>query len=158
VLSKRVSAHRLPTDVAGVFGEEPDAEVLQQIKSSLAACGDSNSRFDKRKGNLYVFRVTGERTCPYGHQHQGSNNFCVRVKGDSLEYVCNSPECARIRPRKQIGVATFARGEASVEPVDADRDQTVYGCATMEFVDFWAFQADKGGSRIFSYMYSFCKR
>ncbi|GAQ79182.1 phage/plasmid primase-like protein [Klebsormidium nitens] len=158
VLSKRVSAHQPPTDVAGVFGEEPDAAVLQQIKSCLAACGDSTSRFDKRKGNLYVFRVQGERTCPYGHQHQGSNNFCVQVKGSRLEYVCNSPECTIIRPRKQIGVLSCAQGEASVKPVDADRDEAIYGCVTKELVDFWAFQGDKGGSRIFSYMCSFCKR
>ncbi|GAQ92546.1 Bacteriophage/plasmid primase P4-like protein [Klebsormidium nitens] len=111
------------------FDKEPDIAVLERIKSCFAECGDSGSRFDKRKGNLYVFRVQGERTCPYGHHHQGSNNLSILVKGSSFYYHCNSSECQSIMPRKQIGDLSGVEEEArgSVRPVDVDGDEAVLG-------------------------------
>jgi hypothetical protein len=132
-----------------------DDAVLARIKEHLAAHGDVTSRFDRKKGNLFVFRVDGERTCPYGARHRGSNNFAVLLTGTRLEYVCNSSECSARRPRAVIGELTIRDRMvgATVEAVHPIHDKSVYEKLEKSLVDYWAFQGDRGGSRIFTHMY-----
>ncbi|GAQ90320.1 hypothetical protein KFL_006270020 [Klebsormidium nitens] len=96
-----------PVEVA----HPPATALLRRIEESVAATGDLRSRFDKRKrspvGDMYVFRVAGERTCPYGAHHSGSNNFCVLVHGKKLLYHCSSSECCDIQPKRMIGELTL---------------------------------------------------
>jgi hypothetical protein len=87
--------------------------VLERIKACLAKHGDTTSRFDKLKRSaarsMYVFRVDGERRCPYGADHSGSNNFAVLVRDRALLYHCSSGECSEVRPMRQIGKLTRFR-------------------------------------------------
>jgi hypothetical protein len=141
----------------------PVPALLKRIEECVAATGDTRSRFDKLKrspeGDLFVFRVNGARTCPYGAHHSGSNNFCVFTRGTDVLYKCNSSECCDIIPKCKIGELTLQESMLGGEtaPVAWD-DRTVYGRYTKDFVDYWAFQGDKGGSRIAAQMYSTCNR
>ncbi|GAQ83538.1 hypothetical protein KFL_001520080 [Klebsormidium nitens] len=89
----------------------PPPAVLERIKKCLADVGDTSSRFDKLKRfpggpDLYAYRVSGARVCPYGVSHSGSNNFCVLVRGRGLFYKCNSSECCDVHPQRKIGELT----------------------------------------------------
>lgn len=137
----------------------PPPAVLRRVEECVAATGDSHSRFTKVKrsaaGDTYVFRVNGARVCPYGGRHSGSNNSCILVRGKELQSHCNSGECCDIRPRQVIGELTpqeyLLGGEIAAV---GENDKTVYDKLTKPFVDNWAFQGDKGGSRIAAQMYS----
>lgn len=142
--------------------EAPDRVVSDRIRACLIVNGDSSSYLDRVKtdaeGRLYVFRVTGPRTCPYGNRHSGSNNFAVLVRGQTLLYRCNSPECDGL-PLKEIGCLTFAESIAGGNNERVDLyDKSVYSTLTYRFMERSMASTDLGGAQVFSRMYQQCGR
>ncbi|GAQ91604.1 hypothetical protein KFL_008160040 [Klebsormidium nitens] len=143
--------------------QPPPAAILKRVKACVADTGDTASRFDRLKtgvnGPMYVFRVDGPRRCPNGNHHDGSNNFSVLVRGRALLYCCNSSECEGVRPLRKIGELT--RSEAmiggEIRAFRAD-DASAIDALHKDFVDYWAFEGDVGGSKIAAAMYTSCGR
>jgi hypothetical protein len=143
---------------------EAPVEVLQKVEACVAATRDRSSRFDRLKmlpGNrpMYIFRVEGPRCCPYGHHHDGSNNFNVQVEGRDLLYHCNGSVCQNVRPLLKIGELSFTQAMMGGERgAVREGDTTVLDNLTKWFVDYWAFQGDAGGCKIVAQMYARCRR
>jgi hypothetical protein len=152
-----------PSTQPGEAEVAPEQAVLERIKACLAKHGDTTSRFDKLKrsaaGSMYVFQVDGERRCPYGADHSGSNNFAVLVRDRGLLYHCSSGECSDVRPMRQIGKLSRFKSMLGGETAPVARDDLSV-CRTLDkrFVDYWAFQGDMGGSHIVDQMYASCGR
>lgn len=122
---------------------EAPPEVLRkvEVEASVAATGDHSSGFDRLKVlpgsvSVYVFCVDGPRRCPCGHEHDGSNNFNVQVRGRDLLYHCNGGHFQSIRPLVKIGKLSYSESMMGGETgaVRAE-DLSVLGNMTKEFVD-----------------------
>jgi hypothetical protein len=139
-------------------------QVLKKVEACVAATGDPSLQYDCLKmllGNqpMYIFRVDGPRRCPYGHQHDGSNNFNVQVDGRDLLKHCNGSVCQDICPLLKSGELSFAESLMGGETHAVhESDPSVYGNLTKWFVDYWAFQGDAGGCKIAAQMYARCGR
>jgi hypothetical protein len=153
-----------PQDALPSERAEALPEVLRKVEASVAATGDHSSRFDRPKVlpgsvSMYVFRVDGPRRCPYGHKHDGSNNFNVQVRETDLLYYSNGSHCQSIRRLLKIEELSYSESIMGGE-TGAVRagDFTFLGNLTKDFVDCWALQQDLGGSKIVGQMYSRCGR
>lgn len=142
--------------------EDVDGRIADRIRAALVLLGDSESYLDRVKdvpeGKMYVFRVCGPRTCPYGSYHSGSNNFSVVLRGQTLLYCCNSSECEGLAP-KEIGTVDFADSVAGSNNSKVDPyDRGVYSVLTFRYMEANMLNTDLGGAQVFATMYRRCGR
>ena len=136
--------------------------VLKRIKTSLAMSGDIDSIYThclKRDGHLlYVFRVQGPRVCPYGVQHNGSNNFSVMQRGSDLLYRCHGTECSAKIPKIMTSVP-FPEHIRNATAFSVDpQDQSVYEGLDLKYTSQKFKENDRGGAELFAKMYSVSQR
>ncbi|GAQ87644.1 hypothetical protein KFL_003670050 [Klebsormidium nitens] len=70
-------------------------------------------------GTYYCFRTTGPRTCFFGREHQGSNNFNLLKRGRNVYYRCHGDQCSH-EPVRKLGQLSLeaALEDATSDPVD----------------------------------------
>jgi hypothetical protein len=57
-------------------------------------------------GTYYCFRTQGPRTCFFGREHSGSNNFNMLKRGCNVFYRCHGDQCSH-EPVRKLGKLTL---------------------------------------------------
>jgi hypothetical protein len=77
-------------------------------------------------GTYYCFRTQGPRTCFFGHEHSGSNNFNMLKRGRNVFYRCHGDQCSH-EPARKLGKVTLEASlhDATTAPVHQYDDMEV---------------------------------
>jgi hypothetical protein len=105
-------------------------------------------------GTYYCFRTQGPRTCFFGREHSGSNNFNILKRGRNVHYRCHGDQCSHELVRK-LGQLTLdaALKDATIDPVSSEEHIDIFKKYLEQgrsaFLNFVAEVARTGGGAAF---------
>jgi hypothetical protein len=106
------------------------------------------------QGTYYCFRTRGPRTCFFGREHSGSNNFNILKRGRNVYYRCHGDQCLHEAVRK-LGQLTLdaALKDATIDPVSSEEQIDIFKKYLEQgrsaFLNFVAEVAHTGGGQPF---------
>ncbi|GAQ91907.1 hypothetical protein KFL_008790040 [Klebsormidium nitens] len=92
-----------------------DGSLVRELQKLLKEkANDSSSTYGSSLphglyGTFYCFRTTGPRTCFFGREHSGSNNFNLLKRGRDVFYRCHGDLCSH-EPVRKLGELTLEAG------------------------------------------------
>jgi hypothetical protein len=107
--------------------------LVQELKTLLREkANDSTSTYASAlphglHGTYYSFRTRGPRTCFFGREHSGSNNFNLLKRGRNVYYRCHGDQCSH-EPVKKLGQLTLdaALKDATTAPVSSEEQVDIF--------------------------------
>jgi hypothetical protein len=101
--------------------------LVQELKTMLKEkANDSTSTYASSlehglQGTYSCFRTQGPRTCFFGREHSGSNNFNLLERERNVIYRCHSDQCFH-EPVRNLGQLTLnaALKDATIDPVSSE--------------------------------------
>jgi hypothetical protein len=148
-----------------------DGSLVRELQKLLKEkANDSSSTYGSALphglyGTFYCFRTTGPRTCFFGREHSGSNNFNLLKRGRDVFYRCHGNLCSH-EPVRKLGELTLeaALQDATNEAVSPQDQMNLFRKyweqGKSQFLAFVAEAARDGNrepfaglAKIFSHIY-----